>query len=136
METYDLNGQPFEKLRNAIAFSYDRVNARVAVTALFPEPICLRAVISYVEQKLPNGDFDIIVLSSKYSTEHTSLKHFEFPLLLFSGSDTTLVHKNIASRKHNICYEARLLSIFGAAKSKPRKVLCSVGPKQVSCGRV
>ena len=66
MEIYDLNGQPLEKLRNAIAFSYDRVNARVAVTALFPEPICIRAVISYLEQKLPNGDFDIIVLSSKF----------------------------------------------------------------------
>lgn len=59
-----------DKLRNAIAFSYDRVNARVAVTALFPEPICIRAVISYLEQKLPNGDFDIIVLSSKSLTEY------------------------------------------------------------------
>lgn len=66
VEIYDLNGQSLEKLRNAIAFSYDRVNARVAVTALFPEPICIRAVISYLEQKLPNGDFDIIVLSSKF----------------------------------------------------------------------
>jgi len=43
-----------------------------------------------------------------------------------------LVHKNIASRKHNICYEAKLLSIFGVSKNKPRKVLCYVGPKQVS----
>lgn len=47
-------------------------------------------------------------------------------------SDTTLVHKNIASRKHNICYEAKLLSIYGATKNKPRKVMCYVGPKQVS----
>ncbi|XP_030382842.1 apoptosis-resistant E3 ubiquitin protein ligase 1 isoform X4 [Scaptodrosophila lebanonensis] len=108
---YDLHGVAVEKLHHAIAFNYDRVNSRVSVTALFPEPSCLRAVISYLEQKLPNGDFDIIVLSS---------------------SDTTLVHKNIASRKHNICYEAKLLSIYGAAKSKPRKVLCYVGPKQVT----
>lgn len=42
------------------------------------------------------------------------------------------MHKNIASRKHNICYEAKLLSIFGVSKNKPRKVLCYVGPKQVS----
>uniref|UniRef100_A0A0K8VHG6 HECT-type E3 ubiquitin transferase n=1 Tax=Bactrocera latifrons TaxID=174628 RepID=A0A0K8VHG6_BACLA len=111
VEIFDLNGETIEKLHHAIVFNYDRVNTRVAVTALFPEPICLRAVISYLEQKLPNGDFDIIVLS---------------------GSDTTLVHKNIASRKHNICYEAKLLSIYGTPKSKPRKVLCYVGPKQNS----
>ncbi|XP_032592296.1 apoptosis-resistant E3 ubiquitin protein ligase 1 isoform X6 [Drosophila grimshawi] len=108
---YDLHGISVEKLQHAIAFNYDRVNSRVSVTALFPEPICLRAVISYREQQLPNGDFDIIVLSS---------------------SDTTLVHKNIASRKHNICYEAKLLSVFGSARSKPRKVMCYVGPKQVT----
>ena len=49
----------------------------------------------------------------------------------FIGSDNTLVHKNIASRKHNICYEAKLLSIFGQTKMKARKVQCYVGPKQV-----
>ncbi|XP_032294050.1 apoptosis-resistant E3 ubiquitin protein ligase 1 isoform X4 [Drosophila virilis] len=106
---YDLHGVSVEKLQHAIAFSYDRVNSRVSVTALFPEPTCLRAIISYRDQQLPNGDFDIIVLSS---------------------SDTTLVHKNIASRKHNICYEAKLLSIYGTTRSKPRKVMCYVGPKQ------
>lgn len=108
---YDLHGVAVEKLQHAIVFSYDRVNSRVSVTALFPEPTCLRAVISYRDQQLPNGDFDIIVLSN---------------------SDTTLVHKNIASRKHNICYEAKLLSIYGATKGKPRKVMCYVGPKQVT----
>ncbi|XP_032294052.1 apoptosis-resistant E3 ubiquitin protein ligase 1 isoform X6 [Drosophila virilis] len=108
---YDLHGVSVEKLQHAIAFSYDRVNSRVSVTALFPEPTCLRAIISYRDQQLPNGDFDIIVLSS---------------------SDTTLVHKNIASRKHNICYEAKLLSIYGTTRSKPRKVMCYVGPKQVT----
>ncbi|XP_064535519.1 apoptosis-resistant E3 ubiquitin protein ligase 1 isoform X4 [Drosophila montana] len=106
---YDLHGVSVEKLQHAIAFSYDRVNSRVSVTALFPEPTCLRAIISYRDQQLPNGDFDIIVLSS---------------------SDTTLVHKNIASRKHNICYEAKLLSVYGTTRSKPRKVMCYVGPKQ------
>lgn len=66
VEIFDLNGEPIEKLHHAIAFTYDRANTRVAVTALFPEPVCLRAVISYLEQKLPNGDFDIIVLSGKF----------------------------------------------------------------------
>lgn len=51
--------------------------------------------------------------------------------IIFVDSDNTLVHKNIASRKHNICYEAKLLSIFGQSKAKPRKVLCYIGPKQV-----
>lgn len=49
-----------------------------------------------------------------------------------SDSDTTLVHKNIASRKHNISYEAKLLSIYGQAKTKPRKILCYVSPKQIT----
>lgn len=62
---YDLHGVPVEKLQHAIVFAYDKVNSRVSVTALFPEPTCLRAVISYRDQQLPNGDFDIIVLSSK-----------------------------------------------------------------------
>lgn len=60
-------------------------------------------------QLIPNAHFDLIVLSS---------------------CDTTLVHKNIASRKHNICYDAKLLSVAGQPKSKPRKVLCYIGPKQ------
>ncbi|XP_037957944.1 apoptosis-resistant E3 ubiquitin protein ligase 1 isoform X2 [Teleopsis dalmanni] len=112
VEIFDLINQPIEKLERAITFFYDKVNSRVSVTALFQKPICLRAVISYLEQKLPNGEFDIIVLSS---------------------SDTTLVHKNIASRKHNICYEAKLLGNCNVpTKTKPRKVICFVGPKQIT----
>lgn len=104
-----------EKCGNAVALTYDKVNSRISVAVLFPEPICLKTSISFNGRKIPNGDFDVIVLSS---------------------SDTTLVHKNIARRKHNICYEARLLSVVCQPKfSKPRKVLCYVGPKQVSDGR-
>lgn len=131
-------------MRHAIAFAYDHVNSRVSVTALFPEPMCLRAVISYLDQKLPNGEFDIIVLSSKLSVltirlfQSTSsfnpLYTYTYIYNIIKGSDTTLVHKNIASRKHNICYEAKLLSIYGTPPTKPRKVLCYVGPKQVSVG--
>lgn len=67
--------------------------------------------------------------------------YYTLPLLLpTTGSDTTLVHKNIASRKHNICYEAKLLGVCGQPKGKSRRVLCYVGPKQVikwlkECGR-
>lgn len=64
-EVYTLNDVFDEKLSGAITLAYDKVNARVSVTALFPEPICLKANILYNNQRLPNGDFDIIVLSSK-----------------------------------------------------------------------
>ncbi|XP_310176.3 apoptosis-resistant E3 ubiquitin protein ligase 1 isoform X2 [Anopheles gambiae] len=112
IDIFDLYGNHSDKFGSAVTFSYDKVNARISLTALFPEPVCLRAVVAYETQPIPNGDFDIIVLSS---------------------SDTTLVHKNIASRKHNICYEAKLFSIYGQQRwTKPRKVLCYVGPKQVT----
>lgn len=65
VEIFDLNDLPLEKLLGAISLAYDKVNSRVTVQALFPEPICLKAAISFEGQKLPNGDFDIIVLSSK-----------------------------------------------------------------------
>ncbi len=68
VEIFDLNDMPLEKLVGAITLAYDKVNSRVTVQALFPEPICLKAIISFEGQKLPNGDFDIIVLSSKSST--------------------------------------------------------------------
>lgn len=67
IEIFDLYGQLCEKFLNAITLTYDIVNSRVSVTTLFPEPVCLRAVISFEGQRIPNGDFDIIVLSSKYS---------------------------------------------------------------------
>lgn len=78
VNVYDLNDNPCDKYVSAITLTYDKVNSRINVVALFPEPVCLRAVITYEGQRIPNADFDIIVLSS---------------------SDTTLVHKNIASRK-------------------------------------
>lgn len=66
VELFDLSDvQINDKIRSAITFSYDKLNARIAVTASFPEPICLKASFSYRGQKLPNGEFDIIVLSSK-----------------------------------------------------------------------
>ncbi|CAG9797240.1 unnamed protein product [Chironomus riparius] len=109
VEIYDLNDQISEKFSNAITLNYDKVNSRINVIALFPEPICLRARISYEGQQIPNAYFDMVVLSS---------------------CDTTLVHKNIASRKHNISYDAKIMSVAGLPKSKPRKVICYIGPKQ------
>lgn len=108
VEIYDLNDHLCEKFNSAITLSYDKVNLRINVIALFPEPISLRCRIVYENQLIPNAFFDLIVLSS---------------------CDTTLVHKNIASRKLAI-YDAKLLSVSGEARSKPRKVLCYIGPKQ------
>lgn len=112
IDIFDLyDNKVTDKFLNSIKLTYDKLNSRVTLNLFFIEPICLKAIICYEQQKLPNGDFDIIVLSS---------------------SDTTLVHKNIASCKHNICYEAKLLNIYGHQKAKPRKVLCYIGPKQVT----
>lgn len=113
VKVFDLNDIIIEKLADAINLSYDKVNARISVAMLFPEPVCVKASITFRGRKIPNGDFDVIVLSS---------------------SDTTLVHKNISKR--NICYEAKLLNpITQSNKLKPRKVLCYVGPKQVNARR-
>lgn len=101
-----------EKLSDAIILSYDKVNLRISVTIVFPEPICVKASITFRGRKIPNGEFDVIVLSS---------------------SDTTLVHKNISKR--NICYEAKILNMLSQNKAKPRKVLCYIGPKQVNNNR-
>lgn len=110
MKVFDLNDAVVEKLSDAIVLSYDKVNSRIAVAMLFPEPICVKTSITFKGRKIPNGDFDVIVLSS---------------------SDTTLVHKNISKR--NICYEAKVLNVLSHSnKVKPRKVLCYIGPKQVS----
>jgi hypothetical protein len=49
-----------------------------------------------------------------------------------TASDATLVHKNVASKNHNICYEARLVSMQGERLSKPKKVFCYVSPKQLT----
>lgn len=76
-----------------------------------------------------NGDFDIIVLNSKQNTHFTfreNRTHFAF-----SGIDSTLVHKNVASKNHNVCYDAKLVGINGERISKPKKVLCYVSPKQL-----
>lgn len=138
IQILDLNDVAIDKLASALILSYDKVNSRVTITTLFPEPVCVKASISYVGQKLSNGDFDIIVLSSKQIIKFgiiylilSNNNNNNNNLSKYIGSDTTLVHKNIASRKHNICYEAKLLSVFGQPKSKARKVLCYVGPKQV-----
>lgn len=114
MKVFDLNDMIVEKLEDAIILSYDKVNARISVTMLFPEPICVKVSITFKGRKIPNGDYDVIVLSS---------------------SDTTLVHKNISKR--NICYEAKLLNVLTQSnKLKPRKVLCYIGPKQVSFSKL
>lgn len=51
-----------------ILFIKDKVNLRIAVTILFPEPICVRVSITFKGRRIPNGEFDVIVLSSSDTT--------------------------------------------------------------------
>ncbi|VEN39898.1 unnamed protein product [Callosobruchus maculatus] len=89
---------------------YDWESQRVMVQLKFVQEGCYHATIFYRGTELHNGDFDIIVLNS---------------------IDSTLVHKNVASKNHNVCYEAKLVGINGDRLTKPKKVLCYVSPKQL-----
>ncbi|XP_074038051.1 apoptosis-resistant E3 ubiquitin protein ligase 1 isoform X1 [Leptinotarsa decemlineata] len=89
---------------------YDWESQRVSVQLKFVQEGCYHATIYYRGTELHNGDFDIIVLNS---------------------IDSTLVHKNVASKNHNICYDAKLIGVNGERISKPKKVLCYVSPKQL-----
>ncbi|XP_054264411.1 apoptosis-resistant E3 ubiquitin protein ligase 1-like [Macrosteles quadrilineatus] len=91
------------------SFDYDSVSLRVRLTVTFSKEGCFHAKVAFNGVTLHNGDFDCIVLSS---------------------SDAAMVHKNV--RNHNICYEARLLTLHGERLSKPRKVLVYVSPKQLT----
>lgn len=45
--------------------------------------------------------------------------------------DATLVHKNVASKNHNVSYEAKLIAVSTERLTKPKRVMCYVSPKQV-----
>ncbi|XP_057672258.1 apoptosis-resistant E3 ubiquitin protein ligase 1 isoform X1 [Diorhabda carinulata] len=92
------------------SLDYDWESQRVSVQLKFFREGCYHSTIYYHGTELHNGDFDIIVLNSV---------------------DSTLVHKNVASKNHNICYDAKLVGIHGERIPKPKKVLCYVSPKQL-----
>ncbi|XP_022903432.1 apoptosis-resistant E3 ubiquitin protein ligase 1 isoform X1 [Onthophagus taurus] len=94
----------------SVLIDYDWITQRVTVQFKFLNEGCFHATIRYNGSELNNGDFDIIVLNS---------------------ADSTLVHKNVASKNHNICYEAKLLGLDGEKILKPKRVLCYVSPKQL-----
>ncbi|XP_049826095.1 apoptosis-resistant E3 ubiquitin protein ligase 1 isoform X3 [Aethina tumida] len=89
---------------------YDWQSQRVSIQLKFLNEGCYHATIKYNNTELHNGDFDIIVLNS---------------------IDSTLVHRNVASKNHNVCYEAKLVGINGDRLTKAKKVLCYVSPKQL-----
>lgn len=93
-----------------IILDYDWQCFRLTFQIKFFYEGCYHATIFYRNMELHNGDFDIIVLNS---------------------IDATLVHKNIASKNHNVCYEAKLLGLNMEKLIKPKKVLCYVSPKQL-----
>ncbi|XP_026733196.1 apoptosis-resistant E3 ubiquitin protein ligase 1 isoform X1 [Trichoplusia ni] len=100
-----LGGEVDEKLSSSATFTYDNVNQRVSMSLCFERAGVYRAQVLYEDILLHNGEFDCIVLTA---------------------SDTATVQRNISSKRHNICYEARLLT------GKPRRVLCCISPKQLT----
>uniref|UniRef100_A0A2A4K2U1 HECT-type E3 ubiquitin transferase n=1 Tax=Heliothis virescens TaxID=7102 RepID=A0A2A4K2U1_HELVI len=100
-----LGGSEDEELSRSATFAYDGVNQRVSVALCFPRAGVYRARLLYEGVMLLNGEFDCIVLTA---------------------SDTATVQRNMSSKRHNICYEARLVS------GKPRRVLCCISPKQLT----
>lgn len=71
-----------------------------------------------------------------FVAQELSITCISTPLLIFnifcSANDANLVYKNVASKNHNICYEARLVSLNGDRLVKPRRVACYVSPKQIT----
>lgn len=92
-------GNP-EPVECSVMLDYEEASHRINLQMQFPSEGCFHATVSYRGIELHNGDFDIIVLSA---------------------SDAALVQKNVASKNHNICYEARLVGMQGERLSKPKK---------------
>ncbi|CAB3359356.1 Hypothetical predicted protein [Cloeon dipterum] len=90
---------------------YDTSSQRICLQVLFPAEGCFHASVAYNGVVLNNGDFDIIVLNK---------------------ADASFVNKNMATKNHNITYEARLISVQGEKLTKPKKVYCYVSPKQLT----
>ncbi|XP_060532569.1 apoptosis-resistant E3 ubiquitin protein ligase 1 [Cylas formicarius] len=99
-----------DKKNFTTTLDYDWQSQKVSIQLKFVYEGCYHATISYHEMQLHNGDFDIIVLNS---------------------IDSTLVQKNVATKSHNNCYDAKLIGIKGERLIKPKKVLCYVSPKQL-----
>lgn len=77
IKIFDLHDVLDEKLAKSILLTHDKVNSRISVSLQFPGPICLKASISFKGQRISNGDFDIIVLSSKFQYYYLFvIKHF------------------------------------------------------------
>ncbi|KAF4518827.1 hypothetical protein B566_EDAN008156 [Ephemera danica] len=100
-----------ENMSRSVRLEYDSASQRISLQVLFPAEGCYHASVAYRGVVLNNGDFDIIVLSK---------------------GDAAFVHKNVATKNHNISYEARLISIQGEKLAKPKKVYCYVSPKQLT----
>ncbi|CAG5115250.1 unnamed protein product, partial [Candidula unifasciata] len=72
---------------------------------------CYQAIVSYGDIKLRNGEFDILVLNVL---------------------ELNKVQKNVSKQKHNLWYEARLLTQNGEKLDKPKKVYLYISPKQMT----
>ncbi|XP_035826963.1 apoptosis-resistant E3 ubiquitin protein ligase 1 isoform X2 [Aplysia californica] len=90
---------------------YNTLEKKLVMHIKMDKEGCYQATVSYGDVKLKNGEFDILVLSV---------------------SELSKVHKNVAKRKHNLWYEARLLTQNGETLDKPKKVYVYVSPKQLT----
>ncbi|KAK3093591.1 hypothetical protein FSP39_017830 [Pinctada imbricata] len=72
---------------------------------------CYQATVSYGDIKLRNGDFTILVISKE---------------------DMAHVNKNLTKKRHNIWYEARLLSKDHESTDKAKRVYVYISPKQLT----
>lgn len=95
----------------SVNMEYDIFTSRIELVVCIIQEGCYHARVSYSGVPLHNGEFDILVLS---------------------GNDANMVYKNVASKNHNICYEARLVSLNSERLVKPRRVACYVSPKQIT----
>uniref|UniRef100_T1IIH2 HECT-type E3 ubiquitin transferase n=1 Tax=Strigamia maritima TaxID=126957 RepID=T1IIH2_STRMM len=103
-------GEP-EPTNSQATFNYDLETHRLTLQFCLTEEGCYRASITYRNEPLKTGDFNIIVLNAK---------------------EVDVVEKNVDKKSHNIWYEAKLLSVNEEKYSKAKKVYCYISPKQLT----
>ncbi|CAH1791950.1 unnamed protein product [Owenia fusiformis] len=90
---------------------YESSTKHITMQLKLSDEGCYKAVATYKNTKLHNGEFSILVLNE---------------------NDSNLVKKNTAKKSHNIWYEGRLLSSNNEKLSKAKKVFCYISPKQLT----
>ncbi|KAK7493478.1 hypothetical protein BaRGS_00015378 [Batillaria attramentaria] len=94
---------------------------------------CYQATVSYGDIKLKNGEFNIIVLSSKDPTAILYISGVLRAKCCVKVSDElSKVNKTVVKRRHNLWYEVRLLACNNEKLERPKKVYLYISPKQLT----